>query len=140
VSQKTTQLCHHPPQHTPCCYSIMKYSMLLALAATATAAALSQKEFPRTWSEFNGQGKSLESLFQDYKATFGKVYSTEADEELHFAQFKATVQKIFEFNERKKQGELQPSYTKGITRFTDMSTEERRGYVMPETNAAEVSS
>jgi hypothetical protein len=49
----------------------------------------------------------------------------------HFKIFQDRVYGIFNWNDPKHQATV--TYTKGINRFTDLSDEERRNYVMPET-------
>jgi hypothetical protein len=90
-----------------------------------------ERSFPSSWEEFDHQyGKSMESMFRDYRTAFTKKYVDQKSEAQHFATFSTRVKDIFDFNGAKH------SWFKGINGFTDLSDEERRNYVMPETKAS----
>lgn len=104
----------------------------VSLLLTAGLVAANPSNFPRTWNDFDvSDSKSLESLFGRFKTSFGKTYVSDAEERSHFETFSSRVHDILDWNEGGKQ-----SYTKGITKFTDMSNDERQSYVMPETSMA----
>jgi len=85
--------------------------------------------FPRSWSDFSHtDGGSMDLLFQRYQQAFKKNYNP-AQARAHFNTFTASVKQIFDWNEGSH------SFTKGITRFTDLDDNERRGFVMQDTTA-----
>lgn len=109
--------------------------MKAAVTLTALLGAVSAtNHLPKTWADYKTlSSSSMESLFDNYKVSFGKKYLNAADEEKHFAVFKENVKTIFDFNDQKGN-----SYVKGISKFTDMSAEERHSFIMPESTAAAV--
>jgi hypothetical protein len=104
--------------------------MKSALLIGGTVALASATNFPRTWKDFKeGQDKGdMDGLFARYLTVFDKSYDHFERTE-HFGVFKERLHSIFDFNEDKSHG-----YVKGITRYTDLSAEERAGMgVMPST-------
>mmetsp|Transcript_15731 Transcript_15731/g.28650 ORF Transcript_15731/g.28650 Transcript_15731/m.28650 type:complete len:392 (-) Transcript_15731:98-1273(-) len=74
----------------------------------------------------NGKATPREQ-FEDYKKKFGKVYTTEAEEEMRFGVFKGALERIAEGNKRNGQ----PVF--GLTAMSDRKPEEsyqrgRKGY------------
>ena len=86
----------------------MKYIVaVLALAALAVAAP--------TTSE-------LQTMFQDFKTTYGKAYLTAAEEATRFKVFSDNVDFINTHNARFEQG--LETYTVGVNQFADLTRQE----------------
>lgn len=106
-----------------------------AFFSLAAAASAEFSRLPQTWSELHklngGEDDSLIELFAKFKEVYGKTYATTSTENFHFKIFAERVKEILDFNSAGAQ-----SYSKGITRFADMTADMRRSYVMPETSAA----
>lgn len=105
--------------------------LCLFVALAICSRSLADHVFPSSWEEFDQKyGKSMESLFRDYRTEFEKKYVDKNSEAQHFATFTSRVKNIFDFNAAKH------SWYKGINKFTDLSDEERQHYVMPETKTS----
>lgn len=101
---------------------------LIVVLAVCTQALGSNIAFPFSWEEFDGKySRSMEALFKDFKLEFGKKYDGEQHERAHFEIFREKAKDVFDFNGKKL------SWYKGINRFTDMSDDELKSFVMPET-------
>ncbi len=108
----------------------MLFLRLVIALGVCSHLAFSEHGFPSSWEEFEFQyGRSLESLFRDYRTVFEKKYANKNSEAAHFATFSTRVKDVFDFNGAKH------SWQKGINRFTDLSDEERKAFVMPEVDA-----
>lgn len=115
-------------------FGIIRLFVLLAVASQATSSVLqAQDKFPSTWEEFTLHHRTMDNLFNFYKKRFNKSFSSDQDEKSHFQNFVSHVKEIFDWNDAKN--EAGRSYTKAINRFTDLSVEERKKFVMPETRA-----
>jgi hypothetical protein len=109
----------------------MKSAILIGSVALASAST-EHNVFPRTWKDFqNGVDKGdMEGLFGRYVGAFDKKY-TPQEHSSHFQVFKERLHSIFDWNDEKSH-----TYVKGITTYTDLTEEERRGMgVMPSTPA-----
>ena len=106
---------------------------LIASVAMAVAGA-EDSEMPQTWAAFrlatSGQDQPFLNLFSRYKDVFGKYYASSAVENQHYEIFVDRVKSIFDFNDDGKR------YRKGITRFTDMTADMRRSFVMEESTVS----
>jgi len=102
----------------------MQFNLLVLLGIVSSISAL--KGFPATWDEFkvSADAGDLKSLYKRYSSHFAK----NAD---NFELFSSRVKDILDWNSESH------SYKKGINRFTDMTDDERRKFVMPEVNAKE---
>jgi hypothetical protein len=115
-------------------FGIVRLFVLLAVASQATSSVLqAQDKFPSTWEEFTLHHRTMDNLFNFYKKRFNKSFSSDQDEKTHFQNFVSQVKDIFDWNDAKN--EAGRSYVKAINRFTDLSVEERKKFVMPETKA-----
>lgn len=115
-------------------FGIVRLFVLLAVVSQATSSVLqAQDKFPSTWEEFTLHHRTMDNLFNFYKKRFNKSFSSDQDEKSHFQNFVSHVKEIFDWNDAKN--EAGRSYTKAINRFTDLSVEERKKFVMPETKA-----
>jgi hypothetical protein len=107
------------------------FAKLIIALAVFFQVAVSEKTvgLPKTWQQFELQnGKSMENLYSQYKQAFKTKVYTATDEKLHFNLFTDRVRSVFDWNSNGTH-----SYSKGINQFSDMTTDERRHYVMPET-------
>lgn len=112
----------------------VKKSVLVAGVLQVVAAT--HHEFPKTRAEFDlHDNGSMEGLFKRFKTTFGKAYGSTEEERVHFGIFTDRVKSFFEWNEAGT-----ASYTKGITKFTDLDAEMRRSFVMQDSLAAQAKS
>ena len=107
----------------------------LTIALTVSIAVVSAlPSFPRNWKDFESSHESsMVKLFESYKESYSKKFSSIKEEVAHFTVFSENVNNIFNWN-----AETGHSYVKGITKFTDLSDAERAGFVMKDTIAAEV--
>ncbi len=102
---------------------------LVVCCHTANAAPAMNVEMPKNWQQFEKMhGNSMEKLFAQYKLSFDKKFESKHAEESHFQVFTDRVRSILDWNK-----DTTKSYTKGINRFTDLTADERRKFVMPET-------
>ena len=108
----------------------MRTSLVISGAVLSSATL----QFPSTWKEFEKWDGSMAKLFSDYKDHFQKVYSSLTEEHVHYKVFQDKIHEIFDFN-----AEAKHSYTKGITRFTDLDYESRKRFVMSDTKVSEES-
>ena len=96
--------------------------------------ALSQEiVMPATWEEFTIRHHSMENLFASYKKLFNKSFPSKDIEKERFEIFVGRVKSIFDWNDAKN--EHKRTFLKGINRFSDMTVDERKKFVMPETKA-----
>jgi hypothetical protein len=105
-------------------------------AVVAQVMALSSEDrrkisMPSTWEEFTLHHKTFDNLFSVFKKAFNKSFLSQQDEKRHFDQFVTRAKDIFDWNDAKNV--YTRTYVKGINRMTDLSVEERRNFVMPET-------
>lgn len=115
--------------------------LIFALVSIQLASAnpLAEEEpkivMPSTWEEFTLHHRTMENLFTAYKKAFHKTFTTPEEEKTHLNQFITRVKTIFDWNDpqNKSQQVVRRTYWKGINKFTDLSDEERKNYVMPET-------
>ena len=107
-------------------------SFVVVLAVLSSAHA--KITFPSTWEEFSFMNRnSMDNLFSNYLAAFEKKYQDEKTRLQRFELFASRVKKIFDWNDNKNaQGR---TFLKGINQFSDMTEDERRGFVMSETKA-----
>ncbi len=104
-------------------------SLSFIVASLLAGASGAKQEFPNSWVQFEAEhGNSMDKLFEQYKSAFSKKFTSTEDESSHKILFVGRVKEIFDWNAGNKH-----SYTKGINRFTDMTEEERKRFVMPET-------
>jgi hypothetical protein len=105
----------------------MIFAFIVVFAVCAQAFG-KDTAFPFSWEEFDAKyARSMDKLFKDFKNEFGKKYNDENHERVHFEIFREKAKEVFEFNGKKL------SWYKGINRFTDMSDDELKSFVMPET-------
>ncbi len=105
------------------------FLIVLAIVLQVSNAMPADVVLPNSWSQFDSlHGKSMESLFNQFKGRFQKNYKSDIDEKTHFAVFASRVKSILDWNENGGH-----SYKKGINVFTDLDADERRQFVMPET-------
>jgi hypothetical protein len=107
-------------------HSFLTLSFVIASIFVGVSAI--KQEFPKSWDQFETEyGSSMDNLFEKYKFAFEKKFISKFDEASHKSLFIGRVKEIFDWNSGKK------SHTKGINKFTDMTDNERKNYVMPET-------
>jgi hypothetical protein len=109
----------------------------IIFVALAAAGAFAHGEntisMPSTWEEFTLHHRSMENLFGAFKKVFNKSFTNHDEEKQHFDHFVNRVKTIFDWNDPKNVKTR--TYTRGINRFTDLSVEERKRFIMPETIA-----
>jgi hypothetical protein len=106
--------------------------ILSAVLAVTFADAKKISSMPSTWEEFALHHHTMENLFSTFRKEFGKDYLSKDHEKQHFSIFKGRVKSILDWNDPKKGNGEKGTYLKGINRFSDLSAEERRGFVMSE--------
>ncbi len=107
-------------------------AVFIALAVVAQASA--KISLPSTWEEFSFMNRnSMDNLFGSFMEAFEKNYSHEGERAKRFEIFVSRAKNIFDWNDRKNADKR--TFLKGLNKFSDMTPDERKGFVMPETKA-----